>query len=165
MLAIRVEKVTLNIGCGDDKDKIERAQKLLEMLTQRKVVITKSKRRSTFGVTKGKPIGVMVTLRKKEAVEFLKKALAGVENKLKSNQFDSEGNFSFGIKEYIDIPTVKYNHTVGMLGFDVAVTLERAGYRTKRRRIQKRDIPRKHKINKEEAMDWVRNTFGVDILV
>lgn len=164
MRAIKVEKVTLNIGCGDDKDKLERAKKLLEMLTQRKTMVTKSKRRSTFGVARGKPIGTMLTLRKKEAVEFLKKALGGVENKLKSSQFDKDGNFSFGIKEYIDIPSVKYSHEIGMLGFDVAVTLERAGYRIRKRRIQKRDIPIKHKINKEESMDWVKKTFGVDIL-
>lgn len=164
MHAIKIEKLTLNIGCGDDKDKLERAKKLLEMLTQRKTMVTKSKRRSTFGVSRGKPIGVMLTLRKKEAVEFLKKALVGVENKLKSSQFDKDGNFSFGIKEYIDIPSVKYSHEIGMLGFDVAVTLERAGYRIKKRRIQKRDIPTKHKINKEESMNWMKKTFGVDIV-
>jgi len=97
MRKIKIEKVTLNIGCGTDANKLERGKKLLEILTGRNPLITKSKRRSTFGVAKGKPIGVMVTLRKKEAVEFLKKALQGVENKLKLSQFNSEGNFSFGI--------------------------------------------------------------------
>lgn len=63
MRAIKIEKVTLNIGCGGDAEKIEKATKLLEMLTGRKTVITKSKRRSTFGISKGKPVGVMVTLR------------------------------------------------------------------------------------------------------
>jgi len=163
MRIIRIEKVTLNIGCGDDQAKLEKAVKLLEYLTGKKPLVTKSKRRSTFGVAKGKPIGVKVTLRKKEAIEFLKKALTAVENKLKLSQFDAEGNFSFGIKEYIDIPGVRYSHEVGMMGLDVSATLERAGFRIKRRRIQKRKIPTKHKINKQEAIEWLKNNFGVKI--
>lgn len=164
MREIRIEKLTLNIGCGDDQAKLERAKKLLEYLTGRKPLVTKSKRRSTFGVAKGKPIGVMVTLRKKDATEFLKRALAAVENKLKSSQFDPEGNFSFGIKEYIDIPNVRYSHEIGMLGLDVSATLERAGFRIKRRRIQKRKIPAKHRISKKEAIEWLKDNFGVEVI-
>jgi len=164
MREIRIEKITLNIGCGDDKNKIEKATKLLEMLTERKPVITKSKRRSTFGVPKGKPIGVMVTLRNKEAENFLKKAFYAVENKLKKSQFDNEGNFSFGVKEYIDMQGVKYSHQVGMMGLDVAVTLKRPGFRIKKRKIQKRKIPRSHRINKEEAITWLKNKFGVETI-
>lgn len=164
MRKIRIEKVTLNIGCGDDKEKIERASKLLQILTDRKPTITKSKRRSTFGVTKGKPLGVMVTLRRKEAEEFFKKAIEGVEKKLKASCFDSSGNFNFGIKEYIDIPGVKYSHDVGMMGFDVAVTLERPGFRIKRRKMQQKQISKKHKITIEESKEWVKNTFGVDVI-
>lgn len=161
--AVKIEKVTLNIGCGDDKVKIEKSAKLLEYLTETKPVITKSKKRSTFGVVKGRPIGVMVTLRKQKAAEFLKKALAGVENKLKNSQFDKEGNFSFGIREYIDMPGVKYKHDIGMMGFDVVVTIERAGFRIKRRRIQQRKIPKKHRINKEETVAWLEKNFGVKV--
>jgi len=164
MRNIRVEKITLNIGCGDDKNKLEKATKLLEYLTERKPVVTKSKKRSTFGIAKGKPIGVMVTLRRKAAVEFLKRALEGVEKKLKASQFDDQGNFSFGLKEYIDIPGVRYQHSIGMFGLDVVVTLERPGFRIKRRRIQQRKIPAKHIIIKEESMEWVKKTFGVEII-
>ncbi|MEM5829617.1 MAG: 50S ribosomal protein L5 [Candidatus Aenigmatarchaeota archaeon] len=164
MRRIEIDKLTLNIGCAGDLQKIERAKKLLEILTGRKPAITKSKKRSTFGIAKGKPVGVMITLRKKEAEDFLKKALHAVEKRLKSSQFDKDGNFSFGIKEYIDIPGVKYSHEVGMFGLDVCVSLKRRGYRIKYRRIQKRKIPTKHKITREEAMEWVKNNFGVEII-
>jgi large subunit ribosomal protein L5 len=113
---------------------------------------------------KGKPIGVMVTLRKVAAVEFLKKAFEGVEKKIKLSQVDDSGNFSFGIKEYIDIPGIRYKHDIGMLGLDVVITLERPGFRIKRRRIQKRKIPRKHIINKEETVNWLKNNFGVEMI-
>lgn len=164
MREIRIEKVTLNIGCGDDKAKIERAQKLLQMLTNKKPQITKSKRRSTFGVPKGNPLGVMVTLRNKAAEDFLRNVLQALENKIKSSQFDVDGNFSVGIKEYIDLPGVKYSHDVGMLGLDVSVTLERPGFCVRRRRVRQTKIPKKHKINKSESQEWVKNVFGVDVV-
>ena len=162
MRAIRIAKVTLNVGCGDDPQKIERAKKLLEKLTEQTVVITKSKKRSKFGVPKGKPIGVKVTLRKKKAEDFFKNVLESVGKKVKSSQLDNDGNINFGIKEYIDLPNIRYDHAVGMLGLDVAVTLERAGYRIKYRRIQKRDIPKKHKINKEDTINWLKQQ-GVEV--
>jgi len=164
MQQIRVEKVTLNIGCGDDKTKIEKSAKLLQNITERKPLVTKSKRRSTFGVAKGKPLGVMVTLRRQAAVEFLKKALVAVENKIKKSSFDKDGNFSFGIREYIDIPGVRYSHEIGMMGLDVSVTLERPGYHVKKRRIRQAKIGSKHKIKKEEAVEWLKNNFGVEII-
>jgi large subunit ribosomal protein L5 len=164
MQELRIEKITLNIGAGDDKQKIEKSKKLLEMLTERTAVVTKSKKRSTFGVPKGKPLGVMVTLRKKDAEEFLKKALVAKENKISLSQFDRDGNFSFGIREYIDLPGVRYSHEIGMMGFDVAVTLERRGFRIKRRRIKKTQIPRKQKISREEAAEWLKNNFGAEVI-
>jgi len=164
MRQIRIEKVTLNIGCGPDQQKVEKAKKLLEYLTKGKAIMTPSKKRSTFGVPKGKPIGAAITLRKQKAYDFLKKALAAVDNKIKSSQFDKDGNFSIGIKEYIDLPGVKYQHEIGMLGTDVSVTLERPGYRIKRRRIQNRKISKKHKVNKEEVIEWLKKNFGVEVV-
>lgn len=164
MRAIRIEKVTLNVGCGDDKEKIERAKGLLELLTEQKPVITLSKRRSTFGVAKGKPIGVKVTLRKRKAEEFFKKVLQSTDNKIKSSQLDADGNMNIGIREYIDLPGVRYQHSIGMLGFNVCVTLERPGYRIKRRRIQYRRIPASHRITKEDASNWLKEKFDVTLL-
>lgn len=163
MKEIKIKKVVLNIGCAGDLQKIEKAKKLLEYLTERKPVVTLSRKRSTFGIARGKPVGVKVTLRKKKAEEFLKLALQAVGNKLNSSQFDFQGNFSVGIKEYIELPNVRYQHEIGMLGLDVGVALERYGFRVQRRRIQKRRIPTKHKINKDEAINWLKENFGVEI--
>ncbi len=163
MREIKLEKVTLNVGCGDDKQKIERAQKLLEMLTGRKPIITLSRRRSTFGVPKDKPLGVKVTLRKKHAEDFFKTLLQFSENKIKNSQIDNDGNINIGIPEYIDLPGIKYKHEIGMMGLGTSVTLERVGYRIKKRRIQKRIIPKKHKINKDEVVNWLKEKFGVTV--
>jgi large subunit ribosomal protein L5 len=164
MREIRIEKITLNIGCGDDQQKIERAKKLLEMLTEMKPVVTKSKKkRSTFGIVQGKPIGVKVTTRKKKALELFEKLLQAIDKKIKSSQLDNDGNINIGIKEYIDLPGIRYQHSIGMLGFDAAITLERPGYSIKRRRIQTTSIPKRHKVNKEEVLNWLREKFGVTI--
>lgn len=165
MREIRIEKISLNIGCGDDKLKLEKATKLLGMLTGgKKPVLTRSKTRSTFGVPQGKPIGVKVTLRKKAAEEFLIKSFGAVEKKVRMSQIDNDGNLNLGIREYIDLPGVKYSHEVGMMGLGVSVSLERPGFRIKKRRIQQRIIPKKHKLNKEEVAGWLSQRFGVQIV-
>lgn len=163
MREIKIEKVTLNLGCGDDKDKIERATKLLAMLSESKPVVTKSKRRNTFNIPKGKPLGVMVTMRGKKAEELFRKVLQANDNKVKASQFDKDGNFNIGVKEYIDLPGIKYNYEVGMLGLNVSVTVKRAGYGIKDRRVHKGKISKKHKINKEESIEWIKKAFNVEV--
>lgn len=160
MKKVRIEKVTLNVGCGTTLNP-ENAKKILETISERKAVITMSKKRSTFNVPKDKPIGCKVTIRK-DADAVLKKLLEAKDNRLKGSNFDSTGNFSFGIKEYIDVPGTDYEPKIGIIGFDVAVTLERPGYRVKRKSLS-RKIGKAHAIKKEEAMDFMRENFGVEI--
>lgn len=156
MRNIRIEKVTVNIGCGDDKLKIEKAQKLVEMVTKGKPVVTRSRKRSTFGVAKGKPLGVKVTLRKKNAEEMFDSVVKSVDNVVKNSQIDKEGNINFGVKEYIDLPNVRYSPEIGMMGMDVAVTLERPGFRVKKRKVGKSIIGKLHKIYKEDTVNWLQ---------
>jgi len=161
MREIRVEKVTLNIGCGSDADKLKRAEKLLQTITGQKPLITKTKDRTTFGMTAKKPIGVKVTLRKEKAKKFLIDALTAIEKELKEKQIN-DGNFSFGIKEYIDLPNVNYDPDVGILGMDVCVTLERPGFRVKRK-LKSSNIGKKHLITKDETIEWLKK-FEVNIV-
>ncbi len=163
MRELRIEKVTLNVGCGGDLDKIERAKKLLQMLTNQKPIVTLSRKRSTFGIAKGKPVGVKVTLRRKKAEEFLKKVFEAKKYTIPSSAIDNNGNFSIGISEYIELPGVKYQHEIGSMGFDVCVTLERPGYRVKRRKVKKAKIGKKHKINKEDVINWLKGR-GVNVI-
>jgi large subunit ribosomal protein L5 len=162
MRNIRIEKITINIGCGEAGEKLDKAKKLLEVITNKKVVITKTHKRTTFGMPKKRPIGCKVTLRKKDAEEFLKKALEAVDKKLSKDVFDRQGSFSFGIKEHIDIPGVKYDPEIGIFGMDVCVTLERPGFRVKRARMSTK-IGKKHKIKPEETIEWVTKNYGIEI--
>ena len=157
MREIRLEKVTINIGAGEAGPKLETAKKLLEKLSGSKVVITKTHKRSTFGVAKKRPIGVKITMRGEKAKSFLTNVLKARENKLNPDCFDDNGNFSLGIKEYIDLPGIKYDPEIGIIGMDVCVTLERPGFRIKKRGMKRKKVGMKHRINKEEAKS--RNIF------
>ena len=75
-----------------------------------------------------------MTLRKQKAIDFLKKVLPVVDNKISRSSFDKQGNFAFGLKEHIEIAGVKYDPDVGIFGMDVCVTMIRPGYRVKIRR-------------------------------
>lgn len=161
MREIRIEKVVLNVGCGSDRDKLKRAEKLLKEITDQKPLVTKTHKRTTFGMARRKSIGVKVTLRKQKAKTLLRDALKVVDNKLKASQINGD-NFSFGIKEHIDLPGVKYDPDIGILGMDVCVTLERPGFRVKRRTIQRSKVGKAHKITKEEAMKWLKDEFRIE---
>jgi len=163
MKRIRIEKVTINTGAGEPGSKLEKSKKMMEAITGKKVVITTTHKRTTFGMAKGRPIGVKITLRGEEAREMLLRLLKAVDNKLKASQFDRNGNFSFGISEYIHIPGMRYDPDIGILGVDVCVTLERPGFRVKRRKIRPGKIGKSHRITPEEAMDWARKELGVTI--
>ncbi|AJF60355.1 MAG: 50S ribosomal protein L5 [Candidatus Diapherotrites archaeon] len=162
MRRIEVEKVTVNMGVGQAGEELEKAITILNSITSAKPVKTISKiRQPTWGIRLGLTIGTKTTLRKDKAEKFLKEALAAKDNAIESKNFDNQGNFGFGIREHIDLAKVKYDPKLGIRGFDVLVTLKRPGYRVKRRKIDKRRIPLKHVIPREEAIEFVKQKFGV----
>ncbi|MBI4153975.1 50S ribosomal protein L5 [Candidatus Woesearchaeota archaeon] len=162
MREISVEKITLNIGVGKPGAELDKAKKLLEMLSGAKPVETRAtKRIPTWGIRPGLAIGTKVTLRGEKAAELLKKLLSSVDYKVDQRKFDKQGNFAFGIREYIDIPGVNYNVDLGILGLEVAVTLQRPGFRIKKRSVKKKGIPARHAISKEEAVAFAKAKLGV----
>ncbi len=162
MKQIRIEKLTINVGSGTNNDKLEKGMKLIKNITGVEPVKTyTTKRIPTWSVRPGLSLGCKLTLRKQPAQELLKRLLQAKENKLKIRQFDSSGNVAFGIHEYIDIPDAKYDPDIGIMGFEVCVTLDRAGYRVKRRRTKKAPISKKHAITKEEAIEFFKQNYNV----
>lgn len=160
MSEVRLDKVTLNIGAGGG-DRIENARSLLERISGGKAVITRAKARNpSFKIRKGDEIGAKITLRGEKAGEVLKRALETVDHLLPPKSFDSSGNVSFGIKEYIDFPGMKYDPKIGMMGFELAVTLKKAGSRIALRRIAKKKLPVKQRVSREEAMKFMQEQFN-----
>ncbi|MEM4662586.1 MAG: 50S ribosomal protein L5 [Candidatus Diapherotrites archaeon] len=164
MREIMIDKVVINMGVGESGEKLQKAHKVLEEITGSKVVRTKAKvRQPKWGIRPGLEIGVKVTLRKQKAMDFLKKALAAKGFKIKEDQFDKDGNFAFGIKEHIELPGVKYNPQLGIFGFDVIVALKRRGYRVKERKYKPSKIGHKHKITKNEAIEFATRVLGIKV--
>jgi large subunit ribosomal protein L5 len=164
MKEIRIEKITLNMGVGESGEKIKKAIKLLSTISGSNPISTKSyKRIPKWKVRPGLEIGVKVTVRGKKAVELLKRLFSAVENKINPKSFDQKGHFSFGIPEYLEIPEMKYDVDIGIVGLEVAVTLERAGYRIKKRKFKKSKIGKSHIITREEAMTYIREEFNIQL--
>ncbi|MFH0986531.1 MAG: 50S ribosomal protein L5, partial [Candidatus Micrarchaeota archaeon] len=160
-----IEKVTLNIGAGAPGDKLEKAKKLLEKIAGQKAVETKTNKRiPTWDVKKGSAIGTKVTIRDKGKIkDLLVKCFEANDNKLKDSSFDMNGNFSFGVKDYIDVPGMKYDPEIGMFGFDVCITMKKWGYRVSKRKQRTAKIPAKHIIKKAESAEFIKNMFKVEI--
>lgn len=165
MRGVRLEKTVINIGVGDAGERLVKAEKVLTMVTGRKPVRTVAKTTNRdLGIREGMQIGCKVTLRAKEAEEFVRKALDIRENRIPQYSFDPEGNFSFGIQDYTDFPGMKYDPEIGIFGFDVCVSLSRPGRRVKARKVLKRGIPKRHRVTKAEGQEFARSKFNVEVL-
>ncbi len=161
MKETKIKKIILSVGATGDQ--LEKGFKLLKMLSGKKPVKTKSRKRiPSLGVRPGLEIGAMVTLRNKTE-DILKKMLLAIDNTLKKKQI-SNNNFSFGIKEYLEIPGAEYNREIGIMGLDVTVVFERAGRRVKLKKIKKGKFPKRQMISKEEIIKFMENKFNTNFI-
>ena len=162
MKEIKLDKVVLNMGVGKSGDAIETAKKALDQISNKKSCDRSAKKAyRDWGVRKGEPIGVAVTVRGNDAKSLLKKLFEAKGNNVKSRSIDKMGNVSFGILEHIDIPGIKYDPKIGILGLDVAARLVRPGYSIRIRSKHKASVGKSHKITPAEAKEYLVKEFGV----
>ena len=165
MKEIEIGKVSLNIGVGEGGKKLSNAENVLQQVASQEPVRTHAEQTNqTLEIREGSPIGCKVTLRDDLAVEVLEKLLEVKGNEINESSFDQEGNFAFGVDEHIEIEGMEYDPSVGIFGLDVNVNLVRPGFRIKKRRRQPRSIPSSHRINKEEAIEFVERELGVEVV-
>ena len=164
MKRIVLEKVVLNMGVGKSGDVIEIAKKALDQISGKKSCARNAKEtQRDWGIRKGEPIGAAVTIRGEDAKVLLKRLLEAKGNTVNGKSFDDFGNFSFGIREHIDIPGVKYDPQIGILGLGIAVTLTRPGYGIRFRSKHKARVGKSHVIKSQEAKDYLVKEFGVTV--
>ncbi len=121
MAVPKITKIVINVGTGDAKDNpeiIEKVSENLSALSGQKAVATKAKVAvSGFKLSQGAKIGVMVTLRGRRMYEFLDKLISVVLPKVRDfrgipgESFDSQGNYSLGMKEQTLFPEVNFKNT------------------------------------------------------
>ena len=125
----KLDKIVLNVGCGDAKDNskvIENVCAELAQITGQKAVATKARKSvANFKVREGMNIGAKVTLRGERMYEFMdilfNTALPRVRDfrGINANGFDGRGNYDFGIKEQLIFPEIEYDKVDKIRGMDI----------------------------------------------
>jgi large subunit ribosomal protein L5 len=127
----RVERVVLNVGMGEAIQNVkllDSAVAELALITGQKPVVTRAKKAiAGFKLREGMPIGAKVTLRGSRMYEFLDRLLnislprirdfRGVSPKA----FDGRGNYTFGLKEQLTFPEIKYDDVAAIHGMDITI--------------------------------------------
>lgn len=158
---IKIEKIVLNVG--GTAEQLEKGVKLLKLITGKSPAKMKSyKRIPAFEIRPKLEVGAVVTIRE-NVKEVLKRMLTAIDNKLRKKQM-SINNFSFGIKEYIEIPGMEYQRDIGIMGIDVTVVFKRAGRRVKIKKIKTGKIPARQGIKREEIIKFMEDNFQTEFI-
>lgn len=125
----KLEKVVINVGCGEAKDNtkvIDAAITDLGKITGQKAVPCRAKKSvANFKLRTGMPIGVKVTLRGERMYEFVERlfntALPRVRDfrGINPNAFDGRGNYAMGVKEQLIFPEIDYDKIDKVRGMDI----------------------------------------------
>ena len=125
----KIEKIVINMGCGDavaNSKVLDEAVEELTLIAGQKPVVTKAKKSiANFKLREGMPIGCKVTLRGEKMYEFLDRlvnlALPRVRDfrGVNPNAFDGRGNYALGIKEQLIFPEIEYDKVDKVRGMDI----------------------------------------------
>jgi large subunit ribosomal protein L5 len=165
MLAPRLTKVVVNMGVGEGAEKLQKAERVMQALTNQKPVRTFARGSvRDWNVREGSPIGCKVTLRGEPARDFLKRALWVRNNRIAEWTVDAQGNCSFGINDHTDFEGQRYDPEIGVFGMDITIVLDRPGARIKQRRIRTSKVPKRHRVSRDEAKEFLQKEFNVEVV-
>ena len=127
----KLDKITINVGCGEARDNAKVLDAVVADLTKiagQKPVITKAKKSvANFKLREGMNIGAKVTLRGAHMWEFLDRlfsiALPRVRDfrGINPNGFDGRGNYAMGVKEQLIFPEIEYDKIDKIRGMDIVI--------------------------------------------
>ena len=127
----RIEKVVINVGCGDARDNAKALDSVVRDITAiagQKAVVTRARKSvANFKIREGMPVGVKVTLRKERMWDFLDKlfnvALPRVRDfrGINPKSFDGRGNYALGVKEQLIFPEIDYDKIDKIRGMDIII--------------------------------------------
>lgn len=125
----KLDKVIINVGCGEARDNpkvIDAILNDLAKITGQKAVACKAKKSvANFKLRAGMNIGAKVTLRSDIMYEFVDRlfnsALPRVRDfrGINPNSFDGRGNYSMGLKEQLIFPEIDYEKIDAVRGMDI----------------------------------------------
>merc|ERR1712113_1235371 len=156
MRNINIDKIVINCCVGESGDRLTRASKVLEQLTNQKPCFSKARYTvRSFGIRRNEKIACYVTVRGEKAMQLLESGLKVKEYELLRRNFSDTGCFDLGIK---------YDPSTGIYGMDFYVVLERPGYRISRRKRAVSRVGIQHRVTKDDAMKWFQNKYEGVIL-
>jgi large subunit ribosomal protein L5 len=125
----RLQKIVVNMGVGDSLQNIkllDAAVGDLGAITGQKPLVRRSRKSiANFKLRAGVPIGAMVTLRGTRMWEFLDRLTIVTIPKIRDfrgmslRSFDGRGNYTFGLKEQVIFPEIKYDKVEKIRGMDI----------------------------------------------
>jgi large subunit ribosomal protein L5 len=128
----RLEKITLNMGLGtekQDKRSFEAAQSQLATIAGQYPNVRRARKSvASFKLREGMPVGVSATLRRARMWEFLDRLTSIAVPRIRDfrglnpRSFDGRGNYSMGIKEQLIFPEIDYDSVDVVRGLDVTIT-------------------------------------------
>ncbi|MBR5191760.1 MAG: 50S ribosomal protein L5 [Clostridia bacterium] len=125
----KLDKVIINVGCGEAKDNAKVVDAIMgdlaQITGQKPVKCVAKKSVANFKLREGMTIGVKVTLRGDKMYEFVDRffnlALPRVRDfrGINPNSFDGRGNYSMGVKEQLIFPEIDYDKIDKVRGMDI----------------------------------------------
>ena len=125
----KIDKVIINVGCGEAKDNAKVVDAIMndlgQITGQKPIKCAAKKSVANFKLREGMTIGVKVTLRGDKMYEFIDRffnlALPRVRDfrGINPNSFDGRGNYSMGVKEQLIFPEIDYDKIDKVRGMDI----------------------------------------------
>jgi large subunit ribosomal protein L5 len=127
----KIKKVVLNCAVKEaigNPKVLDGTFEEIMSITGQKPVMTKAKKAiAAFKVRAGNTVGVMVTLRRARAYEFLDRLMNVAMPRIRDfkgvspKSFDGRGNYSLGIREQIIFPEINYERVDKVRGFTITI--------------------------------------------
>ena len=127
----KLEKVIINVGCGEAKDNAKAIDAViadLGLITGQKAVVCRAKKSvANFKLRAGMPIGAKVPLRGERMYEFIERLFSAALPRVRDfrginpDSFDGRGNYAMGVKEQLIFPEIEYDKIDKVRGMDIII--------------------------------------------
>lgn len=151
MATPKVVKVVVNMGVGEmikNKDLKDSLGKDLAAITGQKPSLRLAKVSiATFGLRRGMPVGLSVTLRGERMYHFLDRLFSIVLPRLRDfkgvspKSFDARGNFTLGVAEHTVFPEVDVARSGSAHGLEISIVTNSGNPESARRLLELMGMP------------------------